>query len=106
VPALEQIAGRDQIDCELIRPAGFDQRASPRRVAIARPDNAFAEIGRIAVGSNVEQPRSEIGVRARNSPRRESVLSGPPDPMGFYGMCKLYSEYLAALYSAALSSKQ
>jgi NAD-dependent epimerase/dehydratase family protein len=23
----------------------------------------------------------------------------PPDPMGFYGMCKLYSENLAALYS-------
>jgi nucleoside-diphosphate-sugar epimerase len=26
-------------------------------------------------------------------------LTGAPDPMGFYGMCKLYSEYLAALYS-------
>jgi len=71
VPALEQIAGRDQIDRELIRPAGFHQTAATRCVAIARPDNTFAEIGRIAVGSNVEQPRSEIGV-GRGTRREEN----------------------------------
>ena len=54
VPTLEQIAGRDQIDRELIWTAGFHQSAATRRVPIARPDNAFTEIGRIAVGSNVD----------------------------------------------------
>ena len=47
---------------------------------------------------------SSVAVYGRGSfkvkgPGAELDEDDPPDPMGFYGMCKLYSENLAALYS-------
>jgi len=76
VPALKQIAGRDQIDRGLIRLAGFQQITATRRVAIARPDNALAEIRRIAVGGNVDQLRGEISIGAELVAKRIS-WTGP-----------------------------
>ena len=62
VPALEQIASRDQVDRELIRSSRFHQSAATRAGAVTPTNNALAEIGRIAIGGDIDQPGGEIGV--------------------------------------------
>src|SRR5579864_827584 len=58
----KEVAGRPQVECELVGLAGIQVRGLLRGVAITRPQNSLRQVLRESVRPNIDKLGSEISI--------------------------------------------